>query len=130
MSNHHSGKKLCMQFIMNTIQHLGNHPEWLKTHQNHSSFCDRFKIMVEDRDYYHTVMLHIFRDGQFYIYHGITQNQSLTPSEAARLQTFPNDYFFESVSEKPGYTAAYYQIRNAVPDLLPQKISEKLHEVW
>jgi len=64
------------------------------------------------------------------IYHGINQNWVLTPREAARLQTFPDDYFFESFSEKPGFTAAYYQIRNEVPDLLSQKIAEKLHEVW
>ncbi|WP_319506050.1 DNA cytosine methyltransferase [uncultured Methanolobus sp.] len=105
-------------------------PENLKTHNNRSSFTDRFKVVAANNGYSHTVVAHISRDGHYYIHPDIEQNRSLTPREAARLQTFPDNYFFESVSDKPGRTAAYKQIGNAVPVLLSQKIAEKLKETW
>ena len=104
-------------------------PEDLKTHKNRSSFRDRFKVVAAE-DYSHTIMAHISKDGHYYIHPDISQNRSLTPREVARLQTFPDDYFFEGISEKTGRTAAYRQIGNAVPVLLSQKIAEKLKEVW
>lgn len=104
-------------------------PERLKTHQNRNSFLDRFKVIAGDRPYSHTIVAHISQDGHFAIHPDIKQNRSITAREAARLQTFPDDYFFESVKEKPGYTAAFKQIGNAVPVLLAQKIAENLLEV-
>lgn len=105
-------------------------PERLKTHKNRSSFRDRFKVVGADLPYSHTVVAHISQDGHYYIHPDIKQNRSITPREAARLQTFPDDYFFEGVLEKQGRTAAYRQIGNAVPVLLAQKIAEKLKENW
>lgn len=105
-------------------------PDRLKTHQNRSSFLDRFKVIAGNKPYSHTIVAHISQDGHFSIHPDITQNRSITVREAARLQTFPDDYFFESVKEKPGYTAAFKQIGNAVPVLLAQKIAESLLEVW
>jgi DNA (cytosine-5)-methyltransferase 1 len=105
-------------------------PAKLKTHKNCSSFLDRFKVVASDLPSSHTVVAHISKDGHHYIHPDINQNRSLTPREAARLQTFPDDYFFESMTEKPGRTAAYRQIGNAVPVLLSQKIAEKLKEMW
>jgi len=105
-------------------------PDRLKTHHNRVSFLDRFKVIAGDKPYSHTVVAHISQDGHFSIHPDITQNRSITPREAARLQTFPDDYFFESVKEVPGYTAAFKQIGNAVPVLLAQKIAERLLEVW
>ena len=99
-------------------------PGRLKTHKNCSSFTDRFKVVAGDMSYSHTVVAHISKDGHYYIHP--KQKRSLTPREAARLQTFPDDFFFESVSEKTGRTAAYHQIGNAVPVLLAEKIAEKL----
>lgn len=105
-------------------------PDYLKTHKNRSSFLDRFKVVAADMDASHTVVAHISKDGHYYIHPDITQIRSLTPREAARLQTFPDNYFFENKSEKRGRTAAYRQIGNAVPVLLSQKIAEKLKVVW
>ena len=105
-------------------------PERLQTHRNKDSFLDRFKVVAGDLPYSHTVVAHIAKDGHYYIHPDINQNRSLTPREVARLQTFPDDYYFESCSGKPSRTPAYRQIGNAVPVLLAEKIAEKLRENW
>ena len=105
-------------------------PERLQTHKNKNSFLNRFKVVAGDLPYCHTIVAHIAMDGHYYIHPDINQNRSLTPREAARLQTFPDDYYFESCSGKPSRTPAYHQIGNAVPVLLAQKIAEKLQEDW
>jgi len=105
-------------------------PERLKTHSNRTSFLDRFKVIAGDKPYSHTIVAHISQDGHFSIHPDISQNRSITPREAARIQTFPDNYFFESVSEVPGRTAAFKQIGNAVPVLLANKIAEALLEEW
>lgn len=105
-------------------------PEDLKTHNNRSSFTDRFKVVASNLKSCQTIVAHISKDGHYYIHPYIRQNRSLTPREAARLQTFPDDYFFESVSEPPGRTPVFHQIGNAVPVLLAQKIADKLLEIW
>ena len=102
----------------------------LKTHKNTESFLNRFKVVEGDSPYSHTVVAHIAMDGHYYIHPDIEQNRSLTPREAARLQTFPDDYYFESHNGGPRRTPAYRQIGNAVPVLLAQKIAEKLKENW
>ena len=105
-------------------------PERLQTHRNKDSFLNRFKVVAGDLPYSHTVVAHIARDGHYYIHPDVNQNRSLTPREAARLQTFPDSYYFESCSGKPCRTPAYRQIGNAVPVLLAQKIAEMLKENW
>lgn len=105
-------------------------PERLKTHQQRSSFLDRFKVVAGNLTHSHTVVAHIAKDGHYYIHPDAKQNRSITPREAARIQTFPDDYYFESVSGKPSRTAAYKQIGNAVPVLLSEKIALKLKEQW
>ncbi len=105
-------------------------PKKLKMHRNRSSFLDRFKVVAADLPYSQTVVAHIAKDGHYYIHPDIKQNRSITPREAARLQTFPDNYFFEGESEKPSRTAAFSQIGNAVPVLLSYKIAKKLKESW
>jgi len=105
-------------------------PEQLKTHKNRTSFTDRFKVVAPDVSFSHTIVAHIAKDGNYYIHPDLVQNRSLTPREVARLQTFPDDYFFESASGQPSRTAAYKQIGNAVPVLLARRIAESIRRNW
>lgn len=101
-------------------------PKELIQHNNTTSFLDRYKVVDGDAFASQTVVAHIYKDGHYYIHPDLEQNRSITPREAARLQTFPDDYFFESVSGKPSITAAYKQIGNAVPVLLAETIANSM----
>ena len=103
-------------------------PEKLRTHNNTTCFLDRFKVVAGNLTCAQTVVAHICRDGHYYIHPDIKQNRSLTPREAARIQTFPDNYYFESASGKPSRTLAYKQIGNAVPVLLAYRIAEALKD--
>lgn len=103
-------------------------PEHLRTHMNTKSFLDRFKVVAGNLPCTQTVVAHISRDGHYYIHPDINQNRSLTPREAARIQTFPDNYYFESVTGKPSRTLAYKQIGNAVPVCLSYSIAKALLE--
>lgn len=95
-------------------------PEELKTHKNNSSFLDRYKV-VDGEGCSHTMVAHIAKDGHYYIYPDINQVRSLSVREAARIQSFPDDFFFEG-----GRTAAFKQIGNAVPPLMSEAIAKSL----
>lgn len=101
-------------------------PERLKTHKNRHSFFDRFKVVAPDLSYSQTVVAHIAKDGHYYIHPDIEQNRSISVREAARLQSFPDDYYFEGVKEVVSRTAAFKQIGNAVPPLMAEKIASSL----
>ena len=103
-------------------------PDILKTHKNRHSFIDRFKIVAQDLNYSQTVVAHIAKDGHYYIHPDIEQNRSITVREAARLQSFPDDYYFEGVKEGANRTAAFKQIGNAVPPLMANMIAKMILE--
>lgn len=105
-------------------------PEELRTHRNTDCFLDRFKVVAGNLPYTQTVVAHISRDGHYYIHPDIEQNRSLTPREAARIQTFPDNYYFESVTGKPSRTLAYKQIGNAVPVCLAYSVAMALRKFW
>jgi DNA (cytosine-5)-methyltransferase 1 len=96
-------------------------PKNLKTHKNESGFFDRFKVVDGEAKGSHTVVAHIAKDGHFYIHPDIKQNRSLTVREAARLQTFPDDYKFEGTRGPQ-----YRQIGNAVPPMLSTLVAKEL----
>ena len=104
-------------------------PERLKTHQNRSSFFDRFKVVAKDEPFSQTVVAHISKDGHYYIHPDIEQNRSLTIREAARLQSFPDDYFFEGIKEGVIKTPAFKQIGNAVPPLMAYEIAKQISNI-
>ena len=107
-----------------------NHlPKRLKTHQNTNVFVDRFKIVPANLPFSQTVVAHIAKDGHYYIHPDIEQNRSLTPREAARLQSFPDDYYFEGMNDKPSRTAAFKQIGNAVPPLMAEIIAKEISKL-
>ena len=105
-------------------------PERLRTHKNTKCFLDRFKVVAGNLPYTQTVVAHICRDGHYYIHPDIKQNRSLTPREAARIQTFPDNYYFESATGKPSRTLAYKQIGNAVPVCLAYSVAKALRKFW
>jgi DNA (cytosine-5)-methyltransferase 1 len=101
-------------------------PKRLRTHKNEHAFVDRFKVVNEKAAYSQTVVAHIAKDGHYYIHPDIKQNRSLTVREAARLQSFPDDFYFEGVKEGKNRTASFKQIGNAVPPLMAKEIADKL----
>lgn len=104
-------------------------PEKLKTHKNRGSFFDRFKVVASDLPYSQTVVAHIAKDGHYYIHPDILQNRSISVREAARLQSFPDDYYFEGDKEGSNRTAAFKQIGNAVPPLMAKFIGLEILKV-
>lgn len=99
-------------------------PDSLRTHSNLYSFVDRYKALNYESPS-HTIVAHIAKDGHYYIHPDLKQNRSITVREAARLQGFPDNFYFES-----SRTSAFTQIGNAVPPILSSKIAMTISDLF
>jgi DNA (cytosine-5)-methyltransferase 1 len=96
-------------------------PEGMRTIKNTVDFTDRFKVVTKGH-LSHTMIAHIAKDGHHYIHPDLKQLRSISVREAARIQSFSDDFYFEGTR-----TSVFRQIGNAVPPLMSKSIAKRIY---
>lgn len=118
--------KLAIEFLDKGERLKNNQvPSEMRTQKNTTDFLDRFKVVDKEP---HTVIAHIAKDGHHFIHPDKEQLRSISVREAARIQSFPDNFYFEGIKENQPRTSAFRQIGNAVPPLMANKIAEKVKD--
>ena len=103
--------------LMNPRTRYSELPEYLRRYR-HDIFDDKYKRLGWD-ELSRTITAHLSRDGYWYIHP--EQHRTLTPREAARLQTFPDWFRFAGTTSH-----AYRQIGEAVPPMLGEALGRAI----
>lgn len=98
-------------------------PMALRSQKNEKSFLDRFKV-VDGEGKAHTLVAHLAKDGHYYIHPNKKYCRSISVREAARMQSFPDNFYFEG-----SRSAMFKQIGNAVPPLMAKSIAESINKL-
>ncbi|MDN5104672.1 DNA cytosine methyltransferase [Aliarcobacter butzleri] len=99
-------------------------PTRLQRHKNKNANQNRFNVIKANEKIVNTIVAHISIDGHYYIHPDKKQLRSLSVREAARIQSFPDDFYFEG-----SRTATFKQIGNAVPPLMGETIAQYIKDM-
>lgn len=92
-------------------------------HHDPKHFGNRYTVQTFDRPG-KTIVAHLYKDGNLFIHPDYKQERTFTVREAARIQSFPDDFFFEG-----SRTDQYKQVGNAVPPLLAKACAKAVKQV-
>jgi len=92
---------------------------------NRTSFKDKMRRIPWHKPS-PTLVAHMATDTYMYIHPEPETHRTITPQEAARIQSFPDSFDFGAVS----FTSQYRQIGNAVPPFMAKAIAEEIIKAW